>query len=853
MTLVNGLPALLMLVTAVISALIGWFIYSRRTQAGAIYLVLMMAAVSLYSFTYASELLSLSIPAKMVWIKLSYLGVLSLAPLWLLFTLTYSRNERWVTRRRVAFLWALPLLTMILVFTNEFHHLVWTSIVPISPQPGASLGLSHGIAYWVYVVYAYTLLLAGSILLLRATWRKPQKYRRQALIILMVVSLPWLGNLVYILGLSPWPGFDPTSIAFGLSGVLIAWALFRLRILNLLPVARDVLFEKIQDGVIVVDDQDRILDLNPAARQWLNVREDVIGRSILEVIGAIPGMPKIHSLDQLQTQIRVGAENNQRVFSLAISPLGEPQPDTGANTAQVILIHEITQEIKLLETAQQRSDQLMALQTVSRTVASSLELPEIMETVVRLLHDTFGYGLVSIYLLEQDTLQLGAQVGYPLDEIYRVMPISQGILGRTVRNKQTYFVRDVSSDPDFLRVAAEISAEICTPLMKEGEVLGVLNVESTPKRSLSEDDVNLLITFGNQVAVAIDNARLFRQEQSQRQVAEVLFAATRDFTAGLSEEGVLKAIVDHLEHALGVIGCTISRWDPVGDCVITLIDHTIKQAAVAEAPGRTYHLADYPSTRFVLENRTPLYLSLADPVIEPGEKAILERDQHETVLILPLMTSPSGQVFGIVELYGNLGDEFITGERLALTQSLLAQAAGAIENARLYARVRRLSILDELTGLHNRRGLFETGRREFDRAERFHRPLSLLFLDLDHFKQFNDQFSYAVGDQALRLLASCLLANLREIDLAGRYGGEEFVVILPETELAAAIQVAERLRRAVEAARLKTDQGELGFTISIGVCAKTPDLPDMEALVERAGLALHAAKQGGRNRVSVAA
>ncbi len=160
-------------------------------------------------------------------------------------------------------------------------------------------------------------------------------------------------------------------------------------------------------------------------------------------------------------------------------------------------------------------------------------------------------------------------------------------------------------------------------------------------------------------------------------------------------------------------------------------------------------------------------------------------------------------------------------------------------------------MVDELTGLYNRRGLFELGKRELERSIRFNHPLVALFLDIDHFKVFNDTYSYAVGDQVLRLFASCLRLHLREFDLVGRYGGEEFVVLLPEADLHAANEVAERVRSSVETLRVQTEQGETSITVSIGVCAKTPQLLDLETLIDRAGQALHLSKQQGRNQVVV--
>jgi diguanylate cyclase (GGDEF)-like protein len=179
------------------------------------------------------------------------------------------------------------------------------------------------------------------------------------------------------------------------------------------------------------------------------------------------------------------------------------------------------------------------------------------------------------------------------------------------------------------------------------------------------------------------------------------------------------------------------------------------------------------------------------------------------------------------------------------------QAALAIEKARLYAEVQRLATVDEVTGLLNRRGLWEFGRREFERSRRFSRPLAVIFLDIDHFKQVNDTYGHAIGDQVLRTLCDRLRANTREVDVVARYGGEEFVILLPEVETPLATQVAERLRRSMAEAPAVTDQGPVKVSISLGVVQMRNEIHDLATLIDLADQAMFAAKQNGRNRVEV--
>ena len=182
--------------------------------------------------------------------------------------------------------------------------------------------------------------------------------------------------------------------------------------------------------------------------------------------------------------------------------------------------------------------------------------------------------------------------------------------------------------------------------------------------------------------------------------------------------------------------------------------------------------------------------------------------------------------------------------------TLADYAAIAITNARLFAEVQLAAITDELTGLFNRRHIMALAQQEYQRARRFGHPLSAIMIDIDHFKAINDTYGHAVGDQALVEVARRLRTGVRAIDITSRYGGEEFLLVLPETALAGAGLLADRLRRGMAANPIATVGGSLSITISLGVATIQPDLPDMATLVANADTALYAAKQAGRNRVA---
>jgi diguanylate cyclase (GGDEF)-like protein len=179
------------------------------------------------------------------------------------------------------------------------------------------------------------------------------------------------------------------------------------------------------------------------------------------------------------------------------------------------------------------------------------------------------------------------------------------------------------------------------------------------------------------------------------------------------------------------------------------------------------------------------------------------------------------------------------------------QVASALKRARLFQEVQSLAITDPLTGLQNRRSLFDLGRIELARSQRMDRPFCCLMLDLDHFKTINDNYGHPVGDQVVQEFARRCKSSVREVDLIGRYGGEEVVILLPETDSETAMKVAERLRTSIEKTPIRISDRELQITVSIGVSRRDEHTLELETLIARADQAMYVAKYKGRNQVAI--
>ena len=225
--------------------------------------------------------------------------------------------------------------------------------------------------------------------------------------------------------------------------------------------------------------------------------------------------------------------------------------------------------------------------------------------------------------------------------------------------------------------------------------------------------------------------------------------------------------------------------------------------------------------------------------------AVFEEEQpFGAVLGVPLIWQ--GATKAVLQV---LADErHFTLSDMNLLRLLADQAVIALENTRLFGEVQQLAVTDELTGLANRRQLFSVAEHEFERAKRYGRPLSALMIDIDDFKRVNDRYGHGVGDQVLTGLADSLRRHVRGLDVIGRYGGEEFMAILPEVDEHMAHEIAERLRLAVAATPQGSDRTAVWVTISIGAATVGPDCKELSELVAAADRALYAAKQAGRNR-----
>jgi signal transduction histidine kinase/DNA-binding response OmpR family regulator len=264
------LTAVIYLIGATIAAITAIYVWRRRSDTlGGNYLAGLMVGVAWWSLCDGLGNFFVDLRLRIALAQLSHVAIQLIPVFLLVFIASYTRQDRWLTPQRLLLLYVFPILTLILVFTNDWHGLIWSDIHLMLYPIGLVTVMEHGVWFWLMVVYIYLLLLAAVLLQLRAAVLHPALYRRQTMVILPAMMIPWFGNIFYLFDLLPLPGLDWTSISFLASCLLLTWAVFRFGLLDLVPVARNVLFANMADGLLVLDPQWRIVDMNPAVARIL--------------------------------------------------------------------------------------------------------------------------------------------------------------------------------------------------------------------------------------------------------------------------------------------------------------------------------------------------------------------------------------------------------------------------------------------------------------------------------------------------------------------------------------------------------------------------------------------------------
>ena len=670
-------------IAAAIAAALAFLAWRRRSLPGATPFALLMLAVAEWSLGYALELGSADLPTEVFWVQVEYLGIVSVPTMWLVFVLQYTGRKKWLTRRNTALLAIVPLVTLLLAWTNDLHGLIWSDVKQDTSGSFLVLDMTYGVGLWVNWVYSYLVLMLATVLLFQALIRSPHLYRGQAGALLVGALVPWVGDALYLSGLSPFPHLYLTPFTFTLTGLAVTWGHFRYRLLDIMPVARDAVIEGMGDGVIVLDVQNRIVDLNPAARRIIGRRAaGAIGQPAAQVLSGRPDLvERYRDVAEAHAEIALGEGEAQRYYDVRIPPLHDRR---GRLTGRLIVLRDVTERKQVEEEISWRAETMAALHETALDLATQRALPDLLQAIVARAVDLLKAkgGGIYFYRTATDDLEFVLQYNLEPDFTGTVLERGEGLSGKVLETGRPMVVDDYSrwEGRSAQYEEAGFTACVAVPISWGDRLLGVLNLLDDAPRTFSPAGIGLLERFTPLAAAALEQTHVLEKERARRREAETLRKAGAAVTETLSLDERLECILEQL-----------NRVVPYDSASVQLLrdDHLeIVGGRGVPEPEAVIGLkipihGDNPNTAVVV-GREPVILAAAQAAYPLFRRP--PNDYIRSWLGVPLIVRD--RVIGMLAVDSvELGH--FSEKHVRLVTPFANQVAVAIENARLYEETRR--------------------------------------------------------------------------------------------------------------------------------------------------------------------
>lgn len=359
-------------VASLVSAGLSYYAWKRRSVAGGAELAALMLAVALWALFQCFEGLATTRSIKMFWSATSYFGSQATPVLLLIFALRYTQRDEWINWKRTALLFVVPFVSIVMAYTSGFQNALWTKVTLTTTWAGTTAIYSHGPWYWVEVVYSYSLVLIAIVLLVRAVFKMPGVYSWQARLLIIATLIPLAAHIIYSFSPNSFQGLEFTPIVFTLTGLLLALALFRFRLLDLRPVASDVLYESIGDAMVALDLENRVVDINPVAQKLIGKPADAaIGKTARVAFEAIPTLAErvMDVTSDASGEADIDLDGTRRHFDITAWPLKDRK---GRMLGRLVTLHDVTE----IREAQEELKRINAdLDVYAHTVSHDLKGP----------------------------------------------------------------------------------------------------------------------------------------------------------------------------------------------------------------------------------------------------------------------------------------------------------------------------------------------------------------------------------------------------------------------------------------------------------------------------------------------
>lgn len=411
--------------------------------------------------------------------------------------------------------------------------------------------------------------------------------------------------------------------------------------------------------------------------------------------------------------------------------------------------------------------------------------------------------------------------------------------------EKTLIVEDVFNTPYASESVVErfpARSLLALPLIALDKKLGTVLVSFEKKHHFTEEEVQICEQAASLIALALEKFQAMDEAKRRADTSE-----------SLRKVGIAAAEQTELKQAVNYVLEQLKQMVPYDSASVQLRDEDELYIIGGQGWGNEQEVIDlrFPipgdnPNSIVIERGSSFYLPDAGEVYPQFKQP--PHNHIRSWLGIPLLVQD--KVIGLLAIDSAEPNDFSEQEIMIATE-FANQVAVTLENARILKETQTQAVTDPLTGVSNRRGLIEAGKAEFSKTQNTNRPFSAIMIDLDYFKSINDTYGHAVGDLVLREFAKRCKSCIREIDYIGRYGGEEFIILLPDAHMKASMNIAERLRSAITKKPIQIDDKEISITASLGVACRDESSTTLETLIARADQALYIAKHNGRNCVAV--
>lgn len=493
------------------------------------------------------------------------------------------------------------------------------------------------------------------------------------------------------------------------------------------------------------------------------------------------------------------------------------------------MARDVTEKRMAEQSLREQFTKLRSLYQMTSTLGQSTELTEVFDTALNSLHETIAVDRAAVLLSDADgVMRFKSWRG--LSEAYRKIVEGHSPWKQDEQDPQPVLVPDVYSDASLFHFALALKAEGIgalgfIPLVHQGKLLGKFMIYYNTKHVFNEEEVQLAQTIAGHVAFAIFRQQAESALRASEEMYRILFEDNPSMYFTADENGIILSV-----NKFGIVQLGFNMEELVGKPIIDVF-HPDDREQVRQ---QLETCLSKPEQTLQIEARK---LNKNGKVMWIREAACAVRDIHGRLVILVTCDDITKRKQAEDELRR-------ANESLETTHRELQQ---------MFANEQILARTDSLTRLYNRRHFFELAIREFDAAIRYRRSLTIILFDVDGFKRANDTFGHALGDEILAQISNVVSVQVRGVDVVARFGGDEFIVMLPETNAEHAFSIADRIRQSIAETRIHTDKNSISVTISVGVAEIEHDPMDktIEEIISRADKALYTAKQRGRNHTVI--